>query len=790
MFIRYSTIWLSSGALLVFAASIPNPQQAGKKGATAPPKKAVADKSGGSKTGEMLFLQQCAPCHGKKGEGTGAYARSLTGNQSVTQLAKYIAQEMPPGPKKCSSADAQKIAPYIYDAFYSPIAQERNRPARITLSRLTVRQVRNSVTDLLGSFRGQQPAIGAERGLKADYFKAKRFQEADRVVQRVDPQVAFNFGQKGPEGGEFQPHQFSIRWVGSVVAPDTGVYEFVIRTEHAGRLWLNDNKKPLIDGWVKSGNDNEYRGSIYLVGGRSYPLRMEFTKSTQGVDDTAKLKDKPIPPASFSLSWKQPKQSEEIVPSRCLIPASSPESFVMATPFPPDDRSMGYERGTSVSKAWDEATTSAALETADYVTSHLRELAGNSTEVVPIKAFCKKFVERALRRPLDPDTEQRYIEKQFANSPDTMTAVRRVVLLTLKSPRFLYREPDRNTADPYDIASRLSFTLWDSLPDSPLMQAAAAGNLKTREQIAAQAERMASDPRAWAKQRDFFLQWLKVDQYPDLVKDAKKYPDFTPTVAADLRASFDLTLENTIRSERSDFRELILSDKVYLNGRLAKLYNVPLAPDAPFQAVDMDPKQRAGILTHPYILSSFAYTATSSPIHRGVLLIRSVMGRTLQPPPAAFAPLAANLHPKLTTRQRVSLQTKPAACMSCHSMINPLGFTMERFDAIGRLRTVENGQPIDATGSYEPKAGGPPVKFNGAQDLARYVAESPEAHAAFVEKIFQYHVKQPIRAYGAQELPRLREDFAKNGFNVRRLVAEIATETALPPPAPALTQAR
>jgi hypothetical protein len=316
-----------------------------------------------------------------------------------------------------------------------------------------------------------------------------------------------------------------------------------------------------------------------------------------------------------------------------------------------------------------------------------------------------------------------------------------------------------------------------------LLKAAASGGLATREQVLAQAERMAADSRAWYKQREFLLQWLKVDQYPDLAKDAKRFPEFTPAVAADLRTSFDLTLEHVVRSERSDFRELLLSDTVYLNGRLAKLYGVTtLAPDAPFQPVTLDPNARAGILTHPYLLSSFAYVGTSSPIHRGVLIARSIMGRTLQPPPDAFVPLDPDLHPKLTTRQRVSLQTKPAACStSCHSLINPLGFTMERFDAIGRLRAAENGQPIDSTGAYETRAG-KLVKFSGAEDLARYAAASDETQAAFVEKLFQFLVKQPIRAYGTTTAPNLQRVFKENGYNIRRLTAQIAVEAALPKP--------
>lgn len=775
MMVHKAAFWASSGVLVVSASAFPVTQTPKNQ-----PKPGVNRRETAKpiNTGEQIFRQQCASCHGAKGQGGDGYARALTGDRSAGQLARYIAQAMPPGPKHCSTPEAEKVASYIYDAFYSPLAQERNRPARVALSRLTVRQLRNSVSDLVGSFRNT-PTIDQAQGLRAEYFKARDFRKEDRLVERTDPQVRFNWGQQPPSGDAFNPYQFSARWSGSIVAPDTGEYEIIVRTEHSTRLWLNNQEKPLLDAWVKSGKDTEFRSSLYLIGGQAYPIRLEFSKSTQGVDDSDKNKTKPVPSASMALLWKRPKQVEEVIPARCLRPMSVPQSIVVSVPFPPDDRSMGYERGDSVSKSWDEATTSAALDTADYVVSHLQELAGTTDDPTKLRVFCRKFVERAFRRPLDPESETRYVARQFDKSPDMETAVKRVVLLTLKSPRFLYRELGASTTDPYDTASRLSFALWDSLPDDTLLKAAASGTLNTREQITAQAERMVLDNRAWYKQREFFLQWLKVDQYPDLSKDAKKFPDFTPSAAADLRTSLDLTLESIVRSEHSDFRELMLSPKVYLNGRLAPLYGVSLESNAPFQPVVLDAKDRAGILTHPYVLSSFAYHATSSPIHRGVLLSRNIMGRTLKPPPNAFAPLAADLVPQLTTRQRVSLQTKPVGCMSCHGIINPLGFTLERFDAIGRLRTTENGKPIDATGSYVPRTG-PPVQFGGARDLARYVANSDEAQAAFVEKLFQFTVKQPIRAYGTQALPGLEQAFKDKGYNIRELVVQIATEAALP----------
>ena len=360
---------------------------------------------------------------------------------------------------------------------------------------------------------------------------------------------------------------------------------------------------------------------------------------------------------------------------------------------------------------------------------------------------------------------------------DSDAALKRSLLLILKSPRFLYRELGADKADPYDSASRLAFALWDSPPDGPLLEAAAQGKLATREGLRQQAERMANDPRAKAKLRGFLMGWLRVEAVPDTAKDPEKFPEFTPEVLADLRTSLELFLDDVVWGEKSDYRDLLSADYVYLNGRLAKIYGADLPADAPFTKVTPEPRDRAGVLTHPYLMTVFAYTGTTSPIHRGVFLSRSLLGRALRPPPEAVAPLAPDLHPSLTTRERTNIQTGPAACMTCHGMVNPLGFALEHFDAIGRYRTEERGRPIDSSGQYQTRSEGT-ATFAGARDLALFLASSEESHDAFVRGLFHHMVKQPIGAYPAKTLPDLRADFAKSGFHIRKLMIEIAVNSS------------
>ena len=726
-------------------------------------------------SGEQIYKSLCASCHGASGEGDNQhYPQPLMGDRSVLELAEYIDKSMPEKePQKCVGEEARKVAEYIHNAFYSPIAQARIKPPRIELSRLTVRQYRNSVADLIGSSRNAEPWT-TERGLKGEYFKTRRQRREDLVIERTDPVVNFDFGEGTPDAQHIKPEEFSIKWEGSVLAPDTGEYEFILLTENGAKLWLNNSRRPLIDAAVKSGKSvTERRESIQLMGGRAYPIRLEVFKSKEAKEKRA----------SIVLKWKPPHRTDEMIPKRSLLPQRLPETFVLQTPFPPDDRSMGYERGTSVSKAWEQATTDAAIEVAAFVNDHLTDLAGTRREAddraARYRVFCVRFAERAFRRPLTDEQKGLFIHRQFDEATTPELAVQQVILLVLQSPRFLFPELGATAQDDYLVAGRLALGLWDSIPDDRLTKAAESRQLQTPEQIRSEATRMASAPATRTKLREFFLQWLKVDHFSELSKDSQKYPNFNPALVSDLRTSLDLFLEEIIDSDVADFRQLLQSESLHLSGPLAEFFGIEnpadaLMPGEPgFQKFAFEPTERAGVLTHPFLMAGFAYTSTSSPIHRGVFISRSVLGRTLRPPPEAVAPLAPDLHAGLTTRERIALQTKADACQSCHAMINPLGFTMEHFDAVGRYRREELGKPIDASGAYTTRTG-QRKSFADVRELANFLAETDETHSAFVDQLFHNMIKQPIRAYGLQTPDQLRASFESSQFNIRKLMIEIA----------------
>ena len=750
--------------------------------------------------GAVIYQKLCVECHGKNGEGVkDKYDEPLHGNRSAEALARRIARTMPDDDVgACVGEDAKQVAAYIYDAFYSPRAQARLQPPEFDLARLTIAQYRTSVADVVGRFRpGFDKPPGVERGLKASYSglviakpapaadpakpvekepakKDKKDKKDEKPPEKTrfdrrDAQVDFAFGAASPAPDKMGPEEFNIRWDGSIIAEETGTYEFIVRTENGARLLVNDPKTALIDAWVSSGPEvREIKKSLFLLGGRSYPVTLEFFK----------FKEKT---ASIRLLWKPPHGVVSVIPQDHLSPDRVRANMVVKTAFPADDRSLGYERGTGVSKGWDQATTAAALEVVEHVDQHLEELSGSKSNAPDrgekLKQFARRFAEAAFRRPLSEADYQHFVLRHFAAVKSPEIAVKRVILFTLKSPRFLYPDlPKDGEPDGYDVAGRLALSLWDSIPDLNLLRAAADGKLRTRDQITAQAGRMLGDPRTKAKLGGFFHHWLELERAETISKDPKAFPSFDLAALADLRTSLMLFLDQVVWNDKSDYRELLQADYLLLNERLAKLYGKSVTGEG-FQRVAFDPKQRAGVVTHPYLLAAFASSKQTSPIHRGVFLTRNIVGMTLKPPPMAVAFEDAKFDAHLTMREKITELTKNTSCMGCHRTINPLGYSLENYDAIGRWRTQDNNRPINAVADFSTDEG-QTIRLTGARDLVKFAVENPDGHRAFIHQLFQHTIKQSVNVYGPDTLESLRQSFTASGFNVRKLLAEIAVIAA------------
>ncbi len=739
-----------------------------------------SDDGSGFAAGKKIYAQHCAKCHGDRGQGSSEYDAPLFGDLSVEQLSKYIDETMPEDdPERCVGEAAEQVARYIHQQFYSAAAQNRFRAPRVELSRLTVRQYQESVADLVNSF--EKPIwISAERGLEANYFAARHWTDKRRLSKQTDPCIDFLDGvphfdptgkyediEKQEKQGNKMNEGFSVYWKGALIAPETGEYRIKVQSKNGFQLWLNNPVQPLIDREVRSDDVVDHEAAIFLLAGRPYPLVLQ-------------LFSYPDPPAKIRLMWKPPNGIESVIPQSVLMPHSAPESLCISTKFPADDASDGYLRGVSVSQQWDESTTEAAIEAANWIAERIWKLAGTRSTAEDrgekVKSFCRQFVERAFASRLTEQEADFFVEQHFDQDVPIKDQLKRVVILTLKSPRFLYPALETRETD-FEIARQLALVLWDSIPDEQLFQLAAAGKLGERSTVEAEIQRMVADPRAKSKLRAFFHFWLKTDEASEATKDKELFPDFDEQLVYDLKQSLDLYLDEVAWNESSDFRQLFLADYLFVNDRLAEFYDLD-SPATDFSRVAVDPDQRAGILTHPFLMAGLAYHKNSSPIHRGVFVARNLLGRTLRQPPTNVKPLTEEFNPKMTTRERVEHQTGDTACMSCHSLINPLGFSLENFDAVGRFRTKEKEQPIDVTGVYETPTG-ESVPLAGPRDLANFLANNEMAQKSFVSQLFQHYAKQSIYAYGETRLDELHAHFVDGQYSIRHLLFEIAIASCL-----------
>jgi mono/diheme cytochrome c family protein len=746
--------------------------------------------------GAGIYRAKCADCHGPKGEGVeGKYAGPLTGDWSLARLTRYTALNMPDdAPETLSPAEAQAVSAYIFDAFYSPAAQARLNPPRRELQHLTNAQYAISVADLLGGLAGPsavaEPSAPAGGGLSAVYYTAAqrgRFDPAKAAHRGVDSGVDLEFTPGSPALARAGAAEFSVQWRGSLLVEETGDHEFVVRTPNTVRFWINAEPglvaEASLDVNVSNPTRPDHRVTVRLLAGRRYPIAIDYWA----------LPEKPgAPPPAIALRWKPPHGTERPVPARLLSPAPARPTLVVTTRFPPDDGSHGYERGLSISAEWDEATTRAAFEVAAHVGRRVDRLAGtrpgDAGRAGRIEALAARFLAGAFRRPLAAEEREAHVAAVFRGAPDAETALRRVVLFALKSPRFLYPDLPAPEAPGSRVAARLALSLWDSVPDAALAAAAAGGGLATREQVAAQATRMLGDPRARAKLRGFFEHWLQLRFVESLPPDPAQFPGFTPELAEDLRTSLRLFLDDIAWDGSGDFRELLRSGHVFANARVAGYYGWPVPPGDGFARVAAPSGERSGVLTHPYLLAALSHPKSTSPILRGVFLTRGIVGRSLRSPQVAVAFNDAEFAPGMSMREKVEKLTRAENCQGCHAVINPLGFSLEWYDATGRFRREEDGRPVDAASDYVADDG-QAVRFTGARDVAEFALAHPASLEAFIEQLFHHLVKQPAIAHGPGVLASLRDSWVASGHDLRQLMVSIATLAALhglePPPSAA-----
>jgi hypothetical protein len=477
-----------------------------------------------------------------------------------------------------------------------------------------------------------------------------------------------------------------------------------------------------------------------------------------------------------------------------------------ANEFPPDEEAGGFDNQAAVlvvSPLLAEHYMSAAEHLATTHTPTLmQQLPNCQGSGIDEKAcegdadaFIRSFGKRTYRRPLNDQEVLEHLEVfregallgDEAYSP--ITGLEMTVQVMLQSPHFLYRvefgmaEPgsgDVVELTSYEIASRLSYLLWNTMPDLTLFEAADADELRTPEQIEKQARRMLETPRAREAVKNFHRQWLQLDDIEPGVSASGKnlaiYPDYYGGLPMLWRQETESFIDYAVFEQDANLETLFTAPYTMMNSELADFYGATGPTGLEFVRVDRDPSRYAGFLTHAGLLALLAKPDRSSPIHRGKF-VREFLLCQPPPPPPDVVPEAPSVDESQTTREQFSQHSTDALCKGCHQLMDPIGFGFEHFDGIGRYRESEwAGLEIDARGELiNTDVDGP---YDGVVELATRLASSDQVKACVATQWFRFAYGRGATEADTCSMDSVQAAFAAADYDIKELIVALTQTDA------------
>ena len=409
-----------------------------------------------------------------------------------------------------------------------------------------------------------------------------------------------------------------------------------------------------------------------------------------------------------------------------------------------------------------------------------------SEELPCARKILSTLARRAYRRAPTTEEIETLVSFYDAGIKDAGTfeaGIQNALRLILASPTFLFRvEPDPAGVAPgtvyrlgdVELASRLSFFLWSSIPDEQLLAAAAQGKLKDPVVLEQQVRRMLSDPRAQALVKNFAGQWLFLRNLQTHAPDNREFPNFDDNLRQAFRRETELLFDSIIREDRSVL-DLLTADYTFVNERLARHYGIPNVYGSRFRRVPLADVNRRGLLGQGSILTVTSYPNRTSPVLRGKWILENILGTPPPPPPPNVPAFPDNPETgkALTVRERMETHRSNPVCASCHRVMDPLGFSLENFDAVGQWRTREAGGVVDAAGQL---ADGTSV--NGPVSLREALVKHPDQFVGtMTEKLLTYALGRGLESYDMPVVRSIVEGSAKNKYRFSTIVVDIVEST-------------
>jgi hypothetical protein len=391
------------------------------------------------------------------------------------------------------------------------------------------------------------------------------------------------------------------------------------------------------------------------------------------------------------------------------------------------------------------------------------------------RKILEPLLHRAYRRPVERqelDRALNLVALARERGDSFESGIRVAIEATLMSPNFLFRiEHDSPGAAPRaisgpEMASRLSYFLWSSMPDDELLSLAEKGRLRDPAVLHAQVRRMMADPKAHALVENFGGEWLQTRNLDALKPDASKFPEFDAELRDDMRTETQMFFEAIVKEDRS-ILDFLDGRFTFLNERLAKFYGIAGVTGREFRRVTLDGHQRAGVLTQASVLTVSSYPTRTSPVIRGKWILENLLNTPPPPPPPDVPAFDDNgVGSTASVRQRLESHRANPACAGCHSRLDPLGFGLENYDAIGRWRTTDGNIPVDSAGVLPDG-----TKFSGAEELRGVLlAKKAQFTRALTEKILTYALGRGLEDYDRPAVEKIAASVERNGFRFSQLI--------------------
>jgi hypothetical protein len=403
---------------------------------------------------------------------------------------------------------------------------------------------------------------------------------------------------------------------------------------------------------------------------------------------------------------------------------------------------------------------------------------GPADETAAARRILTSLIRRAYRRPVTTADLRgpMALYRQARAGGDFEAGIEMALAGLLVSPEFLFRVESEPLGIPpgtpyrvsgVELASRLSFFLWSSIPDEALLRVAIAGRLHEPAVLEAQVRRMLADDRSKALVNNFASQWLHLRNLDATTPDMRLFPDFDDNLRQAFRKETELFFESILREDRSVL-DLLRADYTFLNERLAKHYGIPRVYGSRFRRVALDRTSwRGGLLRHGSILTVTSYATRTSPVVRGKWILDTLLGVPPPPPLPDVPALKDNtVDGRLAVRERLAEHRTNAACASCHNLMDPIGLSLERFDAVGRRRTMEAGKPIDVSGGFPDGS-----EFADVDGLEAALLRRPELFVgALTEKLQTYALGRGVEYYDAPSIRTIVRDTRARNFRLSSII--------------------